>query len=224
MNLDIKMITGESKQETSPSAQTGSSDSGASLLNTEETYFFSNSSFCPGLKSIQQMPISLSPVNSPLMRVKLSTLNEQLSLESDNSQSCSSSSLPTPPTNQTAADISRNTPPGSAQQSPLIQRRKHLSGTDNSSQCQTSSPLSSRRPHKPILRLPSALASMITSSEGFSTTDSESPHNATRSPNDVNSTHDVLFPTEDTSKLCNMEDDSVEFLGSTNPTCRTSEL
>ncbi|CAG5132673.1 unnamed protein product, partial [Candidula unifasciata] len=222
--LDIRTITGYSKHEAASCAQVGALDSAASLFNMEETFFFGNSNVSPGLTSVQQVRMS-SPLNSPLMRVKiLSTLNEQLSLESDTSQSCNSSSPPTPPTNQTAADVYHKTPQSSVHQSPLIQRQRYFSGPDNSSQSQTSSPLSSRRPRKPILRLPSASAA----SEVFSMVNNASPlHLTTPTPfslNYVNSTNNIMFQTEDTSKLCNAEEDSVEMDGVTNRSCRTSEL
>lgn len=96
LTSDVSTVTADQRQDANSTSR--SPPGQTSNLSADDCYFFGNSVASAGLKEFLQQSYSLTPVNSPLVLVKtLSTLNEQRSLESDTSLSCTSSTPPSPP-------------------------------------------------------------------------------------------------------------------------------
>lgn len=165
-SANLKSGVEDSKQEGDQLCHGGSPVSANSPPSTDEGCFFSDSNSSYGLKSLQHLPQVHMPsitAASVLLGKTLSTLNEQRSMESDTSLSCLDTSTPSPPKKRAESALSQScTSSDSIQQSPLLLQAKHLPAD-------TAHPQTNPRPHKPILRLPSAPGSLCTSSPRPST-------------------------------------------------------
>lgn len=148
---DMKSLTIDLKSELD---RGGSPISCSSPPSTEESCFFSDSNSSCGLRGAQLPPATAS---SPHGKT-LSTLNEQRSMESETGLPCLETADASSPQARPDPAVRRAASSDSLQHSPLTLRVTHLEPeqTHPLGSVTVSSSKTTRRPHRPILRLPSA--------------------------------------------------------------------